>query len=406
MNIWLLNHYAVSPNSTGGTRHFDLAEQLVQKGHTVTIFASSFNHFNRVETQTYQSGNFYKTEVIRGVKFVWFKTPKYKNSFERLLNISYFGLFLKKGLKHFLRTERPDFIIGSSVHPLTALVGLKFANKNNIKFYFEERDLWPQTFVDFGLIKSTNPIAKILYRIEKKLYLQSDKIIFLFENAYLYAQSKGVNIDKIVYLPNGFNPNRNVSNRRLDSGLERIFESLDGKKICTYIGSMNLSNNLETIVELAKIMRSEESYHFLLIGNGNTKKALIETVKSNALNNVTIYDSVPKSSVPVILKKSHFGFISIKSSPLYKWGMSMNKLYDYLSEGLPIICYTDMEALGEIEKSKAFYKSSDLNQLKDFLLNIDKFNSQFAKEFAYKHYSWDILSDKLIEVMENDKKSD
>ncbi|WP_036203200.1 glycosyltransferase family 4 protein [Ureibacillus sinduriensis] len=406
MNIWLLNHYAVSPNSTGGTRHFDLAEQLVKKGHIVTIFASSFNHFNRKETQTYKSRNFYKTEVINGVRFVWFKTPQYKNTLERLLNISCFGLFLQKSLKYFLTLERPDLIIGSSVHPLTALIGLKFAKKNNIKFYFEERDLWPQTFVDFGLIKPTNPLAKILYKIEKNLYLQSDKIIFLFENAYLYAQSKGANIEKIIYLPNGFNPNRNINNQRLDSGLEKIFKRLDGKKICTYIGSMNLSNNLESIVELAKIMRNEENYHFLLIGNGNTKKALIELVKTDSLNNITIYDSVPKSSVPAILKKSHFGFISIKSSPLYKWGMSMNKLYDYLSEGLPIICYTDMEDLGEIEKSRAFYKSSDIYELKDFLLTIDNFNSQFVKEFAYKHYSWDILSDKLIEVMENDKKND
>lgn len=44
MNIWIFNHYAVGPDSSGGTRHYDLAKQLVQRGHKVTIFASSFNH--------------------------------------------------------------------------------------------------------------------------------------------------------------------------------------------------------------------------------------------------------------------------------------------------------------------------------------------------------------------------
>ena len=43
-NIWILNHYAKNPDMAGGTRHFDLSQELVKKGYKVTIFASGFDH--------------------------------------------------------------------------------------------------------------------------------------------------------------------------------------------------------------------------------------------------------------------------------------------------------------------------------------------------------------------------
>ena len=39
-----MNHYAISPDMAGGTRHYDLGRQLVKKGLDVTIFASGFDH--------------------------------------------------------------------------------------------------------------------------------------------------------------------------------------------------------------------------------------------------------------------------------------------------------------------------------------------------------------------------
>lgn len=42
--IWILNHYAITPDLPGGTRHFDIARQLVKNGHRVVIIASSYLH--------------------------------------------------------------------------------------------------------------------------------------------------------------------------------------------------------------------------------------------------------------------------------------------------------------------------------------------------------------------------
>ena len=44
VRVWLINHYAVPPSEQGGTRHYNLARELIRSGHDVMVIASSFNH--------------------------------------------------------------------------------------------------------------------------------------------------------------------------------------------------------------------------------------------------------------------------------------------------------------------------------------------------------------------------
>src|SRR5699024_10126864 len=128
-NIWIFNHYVAAPGDFGITRHLDLGRHLVKQGHNVTIFASSFNHWERQEKRTYFKKEKTKIEIHEGIKFVWINTKPYdKNSFSRILNIvSYWNVLRKydyKGLD-----EKPDIVVGSIMHHLAGWVGYKIAKK-------------------------------------------------------------------------------------------------------------------------------------------------------------------------------------------------------------------------------------------------------------------------------------
>ncbi|MCS7231816.1 MAG: hypothetical protein RMJ67_06735 [Elusimicrobiota bacterium] len=87
MNIWIFNHYAITPNLPGGTRHFDFGKELIKRGYKVAIFASSFHYSLLKETKEYNKKSFI-VEEYEGVKFIWIKTfPYNRNNWKRVFNM-------------------------------------------------------------------------------------------------------------------------------------------------------------------------------------------------------------------------------------------------------------------------------------------------------------------------------
>lgn len=128
MNIWIFNHHAQGPEIPGGTRHYDLAKQLVSYGHNVTIFAAGFHYTLLKETVEYDDDG-KKLEDKDGVKFVWVKTYPYeRNNIKRMINIVSYAWNLNFLIPK-LKLKKPDIIIGSTVHPFASLLASKFAKK-------------------------------------------------------------------------------------------------------------------------------------------------------------------------------------------------------------------------------------------------------------------------------------
>lgn len=409
MNIWIFNHYATAPNHVGGSRHFDLSKQLVKKGHSVTIFASSFNHFSKQEMVFNHGDNRgYECENIEGVDYVWIHTPPYKSSIARLKNIFSYTRRAYKVAKKIMKREKPDVIIGSSVHPFAAIIAYLISRKvPDCKFYFEERDLWPQTFVDFGKISPKNPLTKILYKLEKFLYEKSDRVIVLFDKAQKYVESKGVDSKKILFIPNGVELERYKYLKR-SKIIDDYYSGLEGKFIVVYTGSHGIANHLDPVIELFSKIRDESRIHLIMVGNGPEKERLMRMASKKDLINVSFYDSIPKSDIPYLLSRADMSIISILDSPLYKWGFSMNKLYDYMAAGLPIIMVANQSIVGELSKQDGVYVDTKLDNLAKVIIEYanseDKSQSQSQnlKQYVEKTYSWDILSDRLESVIIND----
>jgi glycosyltransferase involved in cell wall biosynthesis len=244
-------------------------------------------------------------------------------------------------------------------------------------------------------------ISKILFAIERHLYKRSDKVIFLFEKAHEYAYQKGLQPGKNMYIPNGFHQGADIDKKAFDL-IKTIIAPLNDKKICAYVGSMGEANHLFPLIELAEAMKDEKNYHFIFVGNGPFKPELIGIAEEKRLNNVSFHDPVPKTSVPLLLSHCDYGLISMKDSPLYKWGFSMNKIYDYLSAGLPILMYTNMEDIGILGESDAIIKSNSIHELKKQLIQNQHFDPRAIRKFAEKHYSWEILAQKLLSEADKD----
>ena len=240
MNVWIINHHALTPDMSGGTRHYDFAKELVSRGYKVTIIASSFHYAKFEEMKVYDENQNYLQETIDGIDFIWFKTPSYSgNGFARVKNmLSFMFSVINKIPK--LNLVRPDTILGSSVHLFAVYAAYSLSKKYNTRFIMEVRDLWPQTLIDMGISK-WHPFIVLLGWLENYLYQKADKIVTLLPQAHLYIENF-VSSNKIVWVSNGTD---------INNATKEYKNKLDKSKFnVVYTGTHGLANNLDIFIPL------------------------------------------------------------------------------------------------------------------------------------------------------------
>ncbi|MBI1731086.1 glycosyltransferase family 4 protein [Candidatus Acetothermia bacterium] len=334
MNIWIFNHYAIPPQLPGGTRHFDMGRELVNRGHQVTIFASSFHHYSHREAKL-AADERWRIEEIEGVRFVWVRTHPYSyNNWHRVINMLAYATRatkLGKGLCA-LKPElgRPDVVIGSSVHLLAVWAAYRVAKTYQAKFVMEVRDIWPQTIIELGVCSPKSPTVIALRWLERFLYQRADTIITSLPKSHGYFTSMGIPEQRIKWIPNGVP----LSGDFVCNGEKR-----DGKFRLIYLGSHGMANALDVILDAAKIVqsRAHSSIQFILIGDGAEKINLIERAQKLGLTSVEFRDPVHKSDVPRVLQEADAAVLVLRDLSVYKYGISTNKLLDYMAAAKPVI---------------------------------------------------------------------
>ena len=332
MNIWLINHYALTPQHSGGTRHYDLAKELIKKGHRVTIVAASFHYVSNQEMKQYPEGKKMLLETIDGINFIWIKTRPYKgNGIGRVLNM----LDFTKKLHNIstMSLTPPEIIVGSSVHLFAVYGAYRLAQKYKVPFVMEVRDIWPQTLIDLGVSKY-HPFVLLLGWLEPFLYRKADAIITLLPKADQHIKKFAIEAQKIHWISNGVDL----------TPFEKGFPShhLNPSKFnLLYTGTLGLANNLEPLIEAARYLKEIHQIHITLVGSGPK----LETLKQQAadLDNITFLPPVPKTEIPALLLEADAFFFFFLDIPLYRFGMSMNKLFDYMAAAKPIVFATNIE---------------------------------------------------------------
>ena len=329
MNVWIFNHYADAPDGQA-TRSYDLSKQMVERGHRVTIFAAGFSHYSFQEERI-RSGEAWREEDWNGVRFVWLKTfPYQKNDWRRVVNMtSYAWRALWLGAK---LPERPDAIIGVSVHPLAALSAWALSVMKKSRFFFELTDLWPEVLVDFGMLPASSPITWLLRVLEKFLYRRAERIIMIWPRTEEYVARFGISPKKVVWIPHLADLSRYQELKTYDGTIGERFTVM-------YLGSFVNFMAMEVILQAAKLLddRGRRDIRFVLIGGGTEKERLARLAAGLGLRNAEFPGLVAKKDIARTMGEADAFVVTLKNVPLLKYGISLNKACDYLASGRPTI---------------------------------------------------------------------
>lgn len=334
MDIMLINHYAGSNDYGMEFRPYLLAKQWAKMGHNVTIVAATYSHLRKVNPVVTKD---FEEEKKDGITYVWVKTPSYHgNGAGRVINVLTAVKKLNKNVNMLAKKYHPEYVIASSTYPYDIYPAKKIADITGGKLFFEIHDLWPLTQIEVHGLKETNPFIKSLQKAEDFCYKNAD-VISILSDADKHIRERGFTKTKFTHVPNGIEPLPESELLPLPQNAECIKKlKADGKKIFMYIGGFARANALAEFIKSAKLL--ENDCEIVLVGDGKERPELTALAEAQNVKNIHFTGSVNKLEVPAVLKLADILYIGAKRIPLYRYGVGMNKLYDYMYAGKPVIC--------------------------------------------------------------------
>lgn len=360
MNIWIIDHYSVPVKYYPLARNTNFAKNLIKMGNEVIIFAASTVHNSDINL--IEDGSKYKEIIDDGVKYVVINCHQYSgNGIKRILNMYEFANKLELVCN---RYTKPDAIIATSMTLQACKKGIQIGQKYGCKKIAQITDLWPETLIAYGKVKKMHPLVLLFRRIEKWIYRNADKIVFSMGGAYDYIQEQGwqnlVPKTKVHYINNG------VDLQAFDYNKQRFQlddSDLSNKDIfkVVYVGSIRNANNLSMLIDAAKLVKNGK-IRFLFWGDGDQVEVLRARLLNEGVNNVKLKGKVDKKYIPYITSSADLNIVHGQASPIMRFGMSMNKFFDYLAAGRPILVDFDSPYNPVIESGAAIVTSDSTKE--------------------------------------------
>ena len=406
MNILYINHYAGTPSLGMEYRPYYLAREWVRAGHAVTVVAASQSHVR--SKQPAVSGRF-THECVDGVDFIWCETPKYQgNGVGRVCNIATF-LFRLSQWRQWLR-QKPDVVIASSTYPADIGPARRLALRHGAKLVWEVHDLWPLSPMELGGMSRWHPFIMWMQHAENAACRNADVVVSMLPKADAHLHQHGMAADKFVHLPNGIDPAEWTDGdaEPLPATHSKVIQMAREQDhlLVAYAGAHGIANALDSMLDAAALMR-HEPVTWLLVGNGPEKQRLQQRANEEHLDRVFLLDPVPKAAIPGLLKAMDVLYIGLQSEPLFRFGISPNKLMDYMMAGRAVLHSVEAgndpvadAACGlTVPPESAAAVAQGLLQLACTSPEQRKQMGDRGRAYVLKHHAYPVLAQRFIEAI-------
>jgi glycosyltransferase involved in cell wall biosynthesis len=410
MRILVVHQFFLGKEDAGGSRWNQFAKYWAAAGHEVTIIAGMVNYITGSKAPQYKGKFVVKESEAPGVTvYRCHVSESYNKSFlgrawaylSFTLSSTYAGIF---------KAEKPDVIIATSP-PLTVVSTMSLLSFwRRRPAVFEVRDLWPESAIDTGVLKS-KPLIKYLFHLEKKAYRKAKWINVLtpaFSDKLI--ETKGVSPDKISMIPNGADLDIMIPGPKDNHIREQL--GLKDKFVVSYFGAHGRANRVGQLCDVAeKLKDSHPDIRIMLVGDGMEKADVVADAKHRGLDNMIFVDSVPKEKVCDYINASDACTAVLMKNDTFKT-VYPNKVFDYMSCKRPIVIGIDGVARELVEDAEAgiFAEPENPQSFIDALLKLKNDPELMTQmgETGYKHvtdhYSREAMADKYLDVLENLRK--
>ena len=376
----------------------DIADDLVNRGHEVTIISTHPHYPNKKLFRNY------KDSYLKNKKLNIFRVPiiDFGGGNKISLAINYLSYIISTFIlaPFYLPFKKFDIIFVFGTSPLIqglSAIHLKYLYKSKLITWV--LDLWPDDLESTGYVNNKF-ILSINKFLSKILYFFSDKIL-IQSNAFKEPINQIFNNNKTVYFPNPVD--------------RFLFDNLNTKSFynkynysalnlnITYAGNIGNNQSIETIITVIKNLEFEENIKFHIFGSGNKEKYLKS--KLSKFDNVIFYGLQKLMDMKYVFHYSDCFLLTLSDFKNLN-NTVPGRVHTFLATGKPIIASCNGEAARIIKKSKGGLVSpaEDALLLKENIIFLNKMSKEkrnsigeMGKKFAIQNYH----PDQLIVKLEN-----
>ena len=289
-----------SPELTGiGKYTGEMARWLAEQGHDVRVITAP-PYYPEWKVAEGYSGYWYKTTFEEGVRVT--RCPLYvpakQSTIKRLVHLSSFAISSGLALFGSLRW-RPDRVIQLAPSLFCCPFTIAFSKLSGAKSLLHIQDFEIDALFGLGMA-SGNRIKSLAFSLESKTYNCFDRVSSISPSMVQRLVNKGAAADKTLLFPNWSETARFREAKKSPTLLRELGVRSD-KKILLYSGNIGEKQGLEDLLDGAEKMLSSSDAIFLVVGDGASKKRLMESANIKNLKNIIFAPLQPYDLLPTLL---------------------------------------------------------------------------------------------------------
>lgn len=330
MKIVYLHQYFNTPDMVGGTRSYEMAKRLVDKGHSVQMITSI--------QKPSDDDSLWQTTNESGIEVHWTPVP-YNNSMSYNQRIKAFFAFAWRAARK-VTTFSPDVIFATSTPLTISLPAIYGAKRARCPMVFEVRDLWPLVPIEIGALN--NPITKqAALQLERFAYRHAKRIVALAPGMGDHVSDKGYPKEHVTIIPNGSDLELFDVDETARNEIRQAHAWLGDNPLVLYSGALGLINGVDYLAEIAAVcLERAPDIRFALIGLGKEEELIRQRAKDLGVmdKNLFFLGAMPKKDMPAWHAAADLTTALIQG-PECLWKHAVqNKFFDSLAASRPIAC--------------------------------------------------------------------
>ena len=261
---------------------------------------------------------------------------------------NYLSFFLSVFLYLTFVARRADILY--AYHPpltvgLAAAIAKLFRRTPTV---LDVQDMWPDTLTATGMLDASLPL-RVVGAVCRWVYARVTHIVVSSPGFKRLLIDRGVPFEKITMIYNWADESAIVA----ASKTRPASMPDDGRFRVLFAGNMGLAQNLDVVLDAAKIVASSNrGVEFYFLGGGLETRRITQRALDEQLSCVHFFPKVPMAEVGGYLAAADCLLVNLRPDPLFETTIP-SKTQAYMSAGRPIIMAVSGDAAALVEGANA-----------------------------------------------------